>query len=329
MKSRSRALADKSLEAMIAALEIYNKPRYDYREEAFSILATNAWELLLKARIMQLDSNRVSSLYVKERRKLTSGKMSSKLYVKRNRAETPMSIGLFQAHDRLVSDYGDTIPKAVRYNLELIVEVRDSAIHFMNKGLDVAKLVQELGTASLRNYVYLVRTWFGIDLASYNFYLMPLAFVGQASHVDVISLNADERKVVDFLTKEIAKDQTQAGDDCSVALRLDLKFLRSAEPSAQKVVITNDPSATPISISEEDFRQRYPWDYRILTTRLRKRYIDFIENNDYHTYRRRFEKDKRFCDERYLDPIKKTGQPKRFYSPNIQSEFDNIYTKKS
>ncbi len=329
MKSRSRALADKSLEAMLAALEIYNKPRYDYREEAFAILATNAWELLLKARIMQLDGNRVSSLYVKERRKLASGKTSAKLYVKRNRADTPVSIGLLQAHDRLISDYGDTIPKAVRDNLELIVEVRDNAIHFMNKGMGVAKLVQELGTAALRNYVYLVRTWFAIDLESYNFYLMPLVFVGQSSHVDAVSLNADERKVVDFLTKEIAKDQTRTGDVCSVALRLDLKFQRSADPSAPKVVITNDPSATPVSLSEEDFRQRYPWDYRILTTRLKKRYEDFIENNEYHKSRRKFEKDKRFYDERYLDPIKKTGQPKRFYSPSIQLEFDKIYTKKS
>jgi hypothetical protein len=35
MKSRSRNLADKSVDAMLAAIEIYNKPNFSYREEAF------------------------------------------------------------------------------------------------------------------------------------------------------------------------------------------------------------------------------------------------------------------------------------------------------
>jgi hypothetical protein len=35
--------------AMLAAIEIYNKPRIDYREECCVILLLNAWELTLKA----------------------------------------------------------------------------------------------------------------------------------------------------------------------------------------------------------------------------------------------------------------------------------------
>jgi hypothetical protein len=34
---------------MVAAIEIYNKPRFEYRDEVFAILLLNAWELLLKA----------------------------------------------------------------------------------------------------------------------------------------------------------------------------------------------------------------------------------------------------------------------------------------
>ena len=54
MKSRSRTLYDKSLSAMLAAIEVYNKPDFFYREETFAILAINGWELLLKARIAPL-----------------------------------------------------------------------------------------------------------------------------------------------------------------------------------------------------------------------------------------------------------------------------------
>jgi hypothetical protein len=51
-QSRSEKLVDKSEAAMISAIEIYNKPDYRYRDETFSILALNAWELLLKGKLV-------------------------------------------------------------------------------------------------------------------------------------------------------------------------------------------------------------------------------------------------------------------------------------
>ena len=44
-----RSLLDKSIASMLAAIEIYNKPNFTYREDSFAILCVNAWELLLKA----------------------------------------------------------------------------------------------------------------------------------------------------------------------------------------------------------------------------------------------------------------------------------------
>ena len=45
---------------MLAAIEVYNKPTFAYREESFAILAINSWELLLKARLLQLENNRLA-----------------------------------------------------------------------------------------------------------------------------------------------------------------------------------------------------------------------------------------------------------------------------
>jgi hypothetical protein len=40
--------------------------------------------------------------------------------------------------------------------------------------IQLAKLVLEIGTASLRNFVELGKLWHDLDLSSYSLYLMPL-----------------------------------------------------------------------------------------------------------------------------------------------------------
>lgn len=95
------------------------------------------------------------------------------------------------------------------------------------------------------------------------------------------------------------------------------------------VQITNDPSATTIFLSEEDFTDKYPWDYDILSTRLSKRCSDFKMNARYHKLRKKLEQDKKFVYERLLNPKNPTGGKKTFYNPNIQKEFDKYYTKES
>lgn len=61
-KSRSHTLSEKAVSAATAAIEIYNKPIFAYREESFAILMLNAWELLLKARVLLENSNDQKSI---------------------------------------------------------------------------------------------------------------------------------------------------------------------------------------------------------------------------------------------------------------------------
>ena len=44
-----KKLIEKSQEAFVMAIEIYNKPTIKYRVEGFSFFICNAWELMLKA----------------------------------------------------------------------------------------------------------------------------------------------------------------------------------------------------------------------------------------------------------------------------------------
>lgn len=69
MKRLSKQLIEKSQEAFLLSLEIYNKPTIKYRIESFSFFFCNAWELLLKAHILEKTGQRKSIFYQKERSK--------------------------------------------------------------------------------------------------------------------------------------------------------------------------------------------------------------------------------------------------------------------
>jgi len=89
MKARAKELLDRAVAATVAAIEIYNKPDFIYREEAFTVLAINGWELLLKAKWLADNQNKISSLYVMEPRTKKDGTKSQKLQIKETRSGKP------------------------------------------------------------------------------------------------------------------------------------------------------------------------------------------------------------------------------------------------
>ena len=60
-KDLINTLIEKSQESFLLAIEIYNKPTIKYRVEGFNYFICNAWELLLKARI--IDTQGLSKIY--------------------------------------------------------------------------------------------------------------------------------------------------------------------------------------------------------------------------------------------------------------------------
>jgi hypothetical protein len=158
---------------------------------------------------------------------------------------------------------------------------------------------------------------------------MPLAFFGSEAAFSSVSLNSEEKKLAEYLQSETASEGSSDPDNFNVALNVNVRFTKSKEKDAQLVKVSNDPNATPIALTEEDIREKYPWDYKILTTRLRKRYSNFKENQQYHDIRKPLESDPKYCNKRYLDPAQKSGIGKCFYNSNIIKEFDEHYKKKS
>lgn len=328
MKSRSRLMLEKSIAAMLSAIEIYNKPDFKYREETFSVLCINSWELLLKAQVLHLSNNKLNCLYKTEFKILKSGKKATTSTIKKNRSGNPLSINLFEAYNIITREFGLKIDKAVHDNLLALTEIRDNSIHFINNDINIAIKIQEIGTASLQNYLHLVNEWFGNVLAKYNFYLMPISFFRDFNQASGISLNTKEKNLLNYIRKVEEKYDQKDVSNYNLTLKIDLKFQKVKSTTGLPVTISpNDPTATIVQLSEEDINDKYPWNYDVLTTRCSKRYSDFKINTKYHKLRKKFELDQIYAYQRLLDPSNPNSSKKTFYNSNILKEFDQHYIK--
>lgn len=320
-------MAEKAEKAIVSAMEVYNKPDSPYREESFAILALNAWELLIKAKVLHEAGNSERALHVYEPRTLKSGRKSTRLYLKRNRAGNPHTIGLFKALAVLESQYGIAVDAALRANLEALVEIRDNAVHFINAGPGLAQRVLEVGTAAVRNFLECARLWFDRDMRQYSMYLLPIGFIGPTGSVSAVHVGADERRLVEYLGG-LAASHAGATTGFHAALEVAVSLKRSIAGSGAQVQITKDRNAPAVQLADEDITKLYPWDYRELTRRLSERYVDFCANQEYHDVRKGLKADPRYVKVRLLDPAKPKGLRKEFYNPNIVDAFDKHYTRK-
>jgi hypothetical protein len=168
---------DKAEAALVAAVEVYNKPAFAYREETFALLMINAWELLLKAKLLKDGSNKPKCIRVYEKRQTKSGKLSTKLYLRRNRAGNPMTIALGACVVKLDADAAARLSPAIKANLDALVEVRDNAAHYIHASAVLARQVLELGSAAIKNFVLLAKRWFDRDLSHSLALVLPLSFI--------------------------------------------------------------------------------------------------------------------------------------------------------
>jgi hypothetical protein len=328
--SRSAQLLKNAEAALISAIEIYNKPTFAYREETFAILALNAWELLLKAKLLETKKNKPSCLYVYQRKAIAKGQQSKKLYVKKNRTGNTMTVGIDECIKRLEKE---NVPVAdpVKKNLEALTEIRDNAVHYMNASPQLSKQVMEIGTACLRNFVELGKQWLNLDLSGYSLYLMPIGFLPSGEAATAISVSNQEQKLVNYLATLMREGHDKDVQDYHVSLDVNISFKRTTTAAANAIIVANDPAdpnAIHVNLSEEDIRKQYPWDYGTLTEKLQNRYIDFKANPKYHELRKKIATNPQYMKSRYLDPGNAKSSRKDFYNPNIVAEFDKSYTRK-
>lgn len=187
LRGSYRALLNNSKAAMLAAIEIYNKPQMTYRNECFSILLVNAWELLLKA---ILSKNKQRIFYPKERNK---------------------PYRTFTIQDAL-SQAKDFFPPDIQYepvaqNIDMLVTYRNNVIHFYNqKGFGI--IIYGLAQTSIINYRDLIFSIFNVDIANeMTINLLPLSFGAQPDPIEFMQTTKDKpsNKAVAQFLKEVSQ----------------------------------------------------------------------------------------------------------------------------
>jgi hypothetical protein len=310
-----QTLVDKAISACISAIEIYNKPNFEYREETFSILMVNAWELLLKAKLVKDNDDSRESIY---------------FFVKGQTFITPSgnakTIGAIQAMNRLIET--KQIPKSVELNIKLLLNIRDDSVHFIHDDVELSTQIQEIGTASLKNFMSLAMSWFSYDFTQFNFYLMPVSFFHLS---DVTSFSIDNEVKSNLLSylRKIEKEEENCNDpNFAISLKLMTKLVKTTSDEALQVRVTNDPDAPEIVFSEEEALRNYPNDYYEVIAIFKKRYRDFKQNNVFHDQMRLLKKEgEKYCKVRRLDPDNPNSLNKTFYHNRVIDKFDEWYER--
>ena len=324
MKSRCQLLLDRSISAMLAGIEIYNKPLFPYRVESFTMLAINAWELLFKAKWLRLNNNKIAHLYVYEKKRLKNGNVGQKATIKRTASGAPFTHSVEHLAKKLFENH--TIPKEVMDNIMFLQEFRNASVHFYLNSLESAQRLQELSMASVKNYTALVQEWFGRALSDFDFFLMPLALLNPPVEYQH-DKSVEEQRFLDYLIKNGFGRGTASGK-YAVAINVEIKFTRTKDPNALAVRWTNEEGATKLSLSDDQIMQKYKYTYRELTDTCKGRYADFVENQEYHNLRKRLAKDPKYGYVRLLNPKSARSAKTEMYAEAILTEFDKHYKPK-
>ena len=293
-------------EALLAAVEIYNKPKVEYREQTVAFLLVNAWEVLIKARIIQQSGGKIQSIY---RRKRDSNRYEY-------RDGEKVTIEIRGALNR------SGLPEQVRSNIRGLIKIRNQATHLGVLSPELRQTILEFSTASVQNFVKTSSVWFGESIDAP--YLLPLGFVGVTD--TTVTTSVQQKKLLSELS-QIAKSPISEESGYSVVLQVKVELNRGLSGGGN-IGLTNAPNAPKVSISDDEALKTFPTTYKELVEVCKDRYSDFKQNQHFHSAMKKVNNDPKCAYERKLDPTANKSPTKRFYNlEQALAKLDNEYGK--
>ncbi len=218
------SMLDKSEEAFLMAIEIYNKPTINYRLEGFSFFICNAWELLLKAKML---------------------KENEKIYYQDKPTRT---ISLTNCISHIFTNDKDPIRK----NLEIIISLRNMSTHFIIKELE--NIYLPFMQACVINYSQKLFEYFERDITSrINSSFLSLAInneeISEEKILSVYGNNIFEKycKIKDETENIISSNQN---DRLAIKIDINLKIVKDKKDAQTTFRIAQD-GEEPIRIVKE------------------------------------------------------------------------------
>jgi len=155
-------LINKAKEAFILAIEIYNKPSIRYRVEGFSFFICNAWELMLKAHMINKFGE--SSIYYK------------------NNPERTLSL------ENCIQKVFTNDKDPLRKNLAKIIELRNISTHFITEEYEMVYI--PLFQACVFNFIEKMQEFHDIDMSE----IIPQNFLTLSVSINSLDINAVRAK---------------------------------------------------------------------------------------------------------------------------------------
>ncbi len=263
MENLSKRLVNKSIEAFVMGIEIYNKPTIHYRIEGFSFFIINAWELMLKAELL----NRNESIYFKDDpdRTLSVNNVVNKIYTDKN--------------------------TRIRINLEKIIDLRNISTHYITEDYEIkyAPLFQ----ACVLNFIKELKKFHDIDIIDYipqNFLTLSASYSPLTNEQIKLKYSPEiaeklikQSNEVDVLTKEYDSDKF------AINIKQNLYITKKRDKADFEVKINNS-SENEVAIVKDykDPSDTHKYSYKTVitavNTRLDKKHIKLGYPQGFNTY---------------------------------------------
>lgn len=242
----SNRLIGKSIEAFIMGLEIYNKPTIKYRIEGFSFFICNAWELLLKAHLINTEGER--SIYYKDSQDRT--------------------ISLENCIEHIFTNNKDPL----RINLEKIVYLRNTSTHFITE--DYERIYAPLFQACVLNYTNKLQDFHTIDITE----KIPQNFLTLSIKLDDLSDEQIRAKYSPQLAEKLIRDRndiavTTNNNNQKFAITIEQNYYitKKKKDADFKVFVSRDAEAKGVIMKElRDPSNTHKFSYSNLVEEINK-----------------------------------------------------------
>lgn len=255
-------LLEKSKEAFIMSIEIYNKPTIHYRVEGFSFFMCNAWELMLKAHMINKLGE--DSIYYNDNpnRTITLEKCISKIFTN-NKAP-------------------------LRLNLEKIIELRNTSTHFITEEYEMVYI--PLFQSCVFNFIEKMQEFHEIDMTE----IIPQNFLTLAVSMKSINVGEIRAKYPEEIANKLINtnytiSELVENNNNAFAIRIEhYHYITKDKNKATSFVHIDKGADAAVKIIKElkDPNDTHKYTAKNcnkeINRRLRKLRIDNIQFNMYH-----------------------------------------------
>jgi len=252
-------LIDKSIEAFIMGLEIYNKPTIKYRIEGFSFFVCNAWELMLKSHLCKRNGR--DSIYFKD--------------------SSDRTISLEKCIELIFTNNKDPL----RINLEKIVSLRNTSTHFITE--DYERIYAPLFQACVINFTNKAQDFHGVDITE----SIPQNFLTLSVSLDNLTDEQIRAKYTPQLAEKLIIDRNdievtteKTNQKFAITIQQNLYITKKKKEADFNISVTRDAEAKGNIIKElRDPSNTHKFSFKHLMEEINKQLkgqnIPFLHSN--------------------------------------------------